>query len=211
MIEGIKHDDGKLPLGLIPPEAQLAEAAILRHGAAKYGKHNWRKGLEYSRVIDAALRHIMAWIGGEDLDAESGLSHLAHARCCLGFLIAYEASGPQNDDRHRINAQDPVMPKVSGEWTAPVKLSSLSELSFEQCHLCFRTTDGKHPTSGLPTCQHCADRCASAERIAQQIRLNKIARLKCRTCGKVLSHEEGVIIGDDFKLCDECVKQDVIV
>lgn len=109
---GIKHDDGKLPLGLIPPEALLAEAAVLRHGASKYGPHNWRKGIAYSRIIDAALRHITAWIGGEDLDAESGLPHLAHARCCLGFLIAYEVSGPRNDDRYRTmkhsrGAEDP--------------------------------------------------------------------------------------------------------
>ena len=57
-------------------------------GAGKYGKGNWAMGLSYSRLIDACLRHTLAWAEGEDNDHETGLSHLAHARCCLGMLLA---------------------------------------------------------------------------------------------------------------------------
>jgi hypothetical protein len=56
-------------------------------GATKYSKNNWRNGIAYSRLIDAALRHILAYSSGEDFDLETGLSHAAHARCCLGMLL----------------------------------------------------------------------------------------------------------------------------
>lgn len=220
MNEGVKHDDGKLPVGLIPPEALLAEAAILRHGAAKYGLHNWRKGIAYSRVIDAALRHITAWVGGEDLDAESGLPHLAHARCCLGFLIAYETSGPRNDDRYKPEPKDPDAPEVVwSRWTRTYEIPDLSKLTpkaevpaqdvapqFDLCFSCGAKTTGKYLGSHIGMCQHCIDRDERAKQSEQKIKLNKPTQLKCRSCGKVQPFGEGIIIDDDFKLCDDCIR-----
>ena len=95
-LKGIKHDSGKPPIGLIPREAIEQEALVMAFGASKYGKDNWRGGLAYSRLVDACLRHVLAFNDGEDLDAETGLSHLAHARCCLAMLLAMPASW---DDR----------------------------------------------------------------------------------------------------------------
>lgn len=91
------------------PRFELNNAGKLCHS----GEHNWRKGIAYSRLIDAAMRHLAAWSGAEDLDPESGLSHLAHARCCIGFLLAYEVNGPKNDDRYRLFHANPQIPPVS--------------------------------------------------------------------------------------------------
>ena len=96
----VKFDNGKPPLGLIPRQALEAEAQVLAFGAEKYGRDNWRGGMAWSRLLDAALRHITAFVDGEDLDPETGLSHLAHARCCLAFLITYAELGLGTDDRH---------------------------------------------------------------------------------------------------------------
>ena len=38
-------------------------------------------------------RHIFAWWGGEDKDPETGFSHLAHAACCLLFLMEFQRNG----------------------------------------------------------------------------------------------------------------------
>lgn len=97
---GSKHDAGKEPVGLIPREAVLAEARVLAFGAEKYAAHNWRKGMRWSRLGDAAMRHLLAWLDGEDNDPETGLPHLAHLRCCAGFLLAYAERGAGTDDRH---------------------------------------------------------------------------------------------------------------
>ena len=97
--EATKHDTGKPPLGLLPRRALEEEAKVLAFGADKYGLHQWRKGMGFSRLADAALRHIYAFLDGEDTDPETGLSHLAHARCSLGFLLEYEGKRVGTDDR----------------------------------------------------------------------------------------------------------------
>lgn len=74
-------------------------ANVLAFGAKKYAKHNWRKGLEYSRLLDAALRHLLAFADGEDNDPESGLSHIAHAGCCVMFLLWMSRNRTDLDDR----------------------------------------------------------------------------------------------------------------
>lgn len=101
MTEAMKFDGEKPKMGLLPSKALVEEAKVLTFGARKYEAHNWRKGLEFSRLYDAAQRHLVAWNDGEDLDPESGLSHIAHARCCLGFLLEFIVEGREGlDDRH---------------------------------------------------------------------------------------------------------------
>ena len=98
---GTKHDEGKPPMSLIPRPAMESEAMALRYGRDKYGAYNFKKGFDYSRLIDAALRHILAFNEGEELDSESGVSHLGHARACLAFLIDQQARGTGKDDRFK--------------------------------------------------------------------------------------------------------------
>jgi hypothetical protein len=97
---GLKYDSGKPPLSLIDRHALEAIGQVLAFGAQKYAAHNWRKGIVYSRLIDAALRHLYAFADGEDNDPESGLSHVAHAGCCVIFLLGLMHAKPEMDDRH---------------------------------------------------------------------------------------------------------------
>lgn len=99
-----KHDDGKPPLGMIPRSALIEEAYVMGFGAEKYDRDNWRKGMAWSRLIDASFRHLAAFNDGEDFDPETGLHHLAHARCCMAFLIEYMTTHPELDDRHTVPA-----------------------------------------------------------------------------------------------------------
>lgn len=88
--KGVKHDTGKNQLDLVPPELDEAVGKILTFGAVKYGPHNWRGGLKYSRVVAALLRHLNAYRAGKVLDPETGMSHLWHAGCNLAFLITFD-------------------------------------------------------------------------------------------------------------------------
>jgi len=85
---GRKFDSGKARMGLIPPYALEAIAEVLTVGAVKYAPDNWKfvEGREW-RYLDAMLRHINAHVKGEMLDEETGMHHLAHAACCLMFLL----------------------------------------------------------------------------------------------------------------------------
>ena len=62
---------------------------VLTYGAAKYERDNW-KHVENgeTRYLAAALRHLAAYQSGESKDEETGESHLAHAICCLVFMLA---------------------------------------------------------------------------------------------------------------------------
>jgi len=98
--EGTKHDVGKPPMGLIDRYAAERLAEVMSFGAQKYGRDNWRGGFKYSRLYDAALRHIFAFIDGEDFDPESNLPHLAHAMCMIMFLLRMTNERPDLDDRY---------------------------------------------------------------------------------------------------------------
>jgi hypothetical protein len=97
-----KHAAGlkKTPLHFIPPSALAAEGRVMAIGAAKYGPYNWSDGGVVASVYyDAAMRHLMQWFTGEDLDRESKESHLAHVRACMAIIIDAEGQGVLEDDR----------------------------------------------------------------------------------------------------------------
>lgn len=96
---GVKFDSEKLPYHLIPFEALEEIVKILKYGANKYGERNWEKGMQASRLYSASMRHVTSWWRGRDLDDETSSSHLAHAACCLLFLLELDLTGRLVDDR----------------------------------------------------------------------------------------------------------------
>lgn len=96
---GIKHDSGKPDMSLLPADVLWEVAEVLTHGAKVYGKYNWTKGFDYTRLQAAVLRHINQWSRGIEKDADSGKSHLTHALCGLMMLRAMELRGLGTDDR----------------------------------------------------------------------------------------------------------------
>lgn len=69
-------------------------------GASKYGAFNWQADpVDATTYYSAAMRHLLQWFSGEDVDPESGSSHLAHVRACMAILIDAQASGKLVDDR----------------------------------------------------------------------------------------------------------------
>lgn len=112
-VGGVKHDIGKNPLDLLPFGALEDVGRVLEFGAKKYSAWNWSKGMVYSRLIAASLRHIFAFAKGENNDPETGISHIAHALCCLLFLQEYINRGgdfTKFDDRY-------IWPKQESEET----------------------------------------------------------------------------------------------
>ena len=89
---GRKFDQGKLDYTLLPWDALTEIVKVLQHGAEKYARDNWLhvpNALE--RYEAAGMRHRIARLQGEEVDPESGYSHLAHEACCLLFQLALKA------------------------------------------------------------------------------------------------------------------------
>lgn len=90
----------KPPLALIPSPALIHLAMAMGLGASKYGPYNWRENNVSSSVyVNAAERHLRAWLDGEDDEPESGASHLGHVMACCAILLDAMAVGNLNDDR----------------------------------------------------------------------------------------------------------------
>lgn len=99
---GVKFDQDKPEWSLLPLQSCLTGVIrVLMYGAKKYTRDNWRAGMPWQRVMDAAKRHIFAWEEGEDLDKETQLNHIDHALCELLFLRYYITNGVGKDDRSR--------------------------------------------------------------------------------------------------------------
>lgn len=120
---GVKFDRGKVQMTIVPPKwlRKLAEALsqcraglkfhllphsiliaiadILTIGAEKYAEDNWRTGMPWGRAYNAMQRHLNAWESGETHDPDTGKNHLYHAACNLAFLIEWEQTHPELDNR----------------------------------------------------------------------------------------------------------------
>jgi hypothetical protein len=89
--KGVKYDGSKLRYSLIPLDALQETVKVLEFGAKKYAPDNWKYVDDaQARYWDAAMRHIVAYKLEDKTDSETGLSHLAHAICCLLFLINFD-------------------------------------------------------------------------------------------------------------------------
>ncbi|UOF82098.1 hypothetical protein [Caudoviricetes sp.] len=96
-----KFDLGKLRMDLIPIKPLRDLAKVLTFGAGKYGERNWESGLKWSRPYAAILRHLTSWWCGETHDPETGINHLAHVMCNVAFLLEYDETHRELDDRPR--------------------------------------------------------------------------------------------------------------
>ena len=107
----------KVPLGLIPPHAMEQTAWVHKLGADKYGPWNWREtGVCASTYVNAILRHLNAWRDGEDLDPESGISHLAHIACSCNILMDAGYCGKLQDDRNTTRQCNEVEEDDDWDW-----------------------------------------------------------------------------------------------
>jgi hypothetical protein len=89
--KGIKFDGSKLRYSLIPLDSLQEVVKVLEFGAKKYAPDNWKHvDNAQARYWDAAMRHIVAYKLEDKADSETGLSHLAHAICCLLFLLNFD-------------------------------------------------------------------------------------------------------------------------
>lgn len=90
----------KAPMSTVPSGVMAEVGVAMLEGAAKYGRHNYRcAGVRASVYYDALMRHMMAWWEGEDIDPDSGLSHVTKAITTLVVLRDAMMQGMCTDDR----------------------------------------------------------------------------------------------------------------
>jgi len=109
----------KFPLSTVsgPVIAELGLAML--EGARKYGRHNYRvSGVRASVYIDAAFRHLVKFLEGEDIDPDSGLSHVTKAIASLMVLRDAMVFNKWIDDR------PPALPNSEEFWKGLDKIAA---------------------------------------------------------------------------------------
>ena len=77
----------KAPVSTVPGTVIAELGLAMLEGARKYGRHNYRiAGVRASVYRDAVWRHMNKWWEGEDIDPDSGLSHITKAIASLTVL-----------------------------------------------------------------------------------------------------------------------------
>lgn len=90
----------KVPMSCLSAPVVMEMALGMMEGARKYGRHNYRvAGVRASVYYDAAMRHLMAYWEGQDIDPDSGISHVSKAMSALHVLRDAQLNGMCSDDR----------------------------------------------------------------------------------------------------------------
>lgn len=92
-----KKDD-KAPLEYLRLDGISEMCEVFAFGANKYGKDNYLLGHHVDQLTAAALRHILAYQAGQELDPETGKSHIAHAQATLAMLQTQKTLGTLRRD-----------------------------------------------------------------------------------------------------------------
>lgn len=97
----VKFDNDKPRTDLMPPEAILGLADLYAVGARKYADRNWEKGMSYTRLLGALLRHALAYMSGENYAPDDKQHHMLSVAWCAFALFTYDCRGlaPEWDDR----------------------------------------------------------------------------------------------------------------
>ena len=97
--KGTRYNKGKLRWSLVDFKSLEDMVKVLEFGASKYEDFNWTKGLKTTEICESLLRHLFAYLDGEDVDKESNCSHVGHILCNAMFLNYMTKNKPDFDTR----------------------------------------------------------------------------------------------------------------
>lgn len=155
-VEGLKFDDQKPDHSLLPPDALVDIIRVYELGAKRYGRDNWRKGISYSRIFSAIMRHLWAWWKGSDTNSEdAGLKHLAQAAWGVITLLEYTRDSNYSAYDDRIFRRKPMPreepPQSERDVTTIITPNCLHEYDYDSS---WSDTAGLHTRWRCKKCGH---------------------------------------------------------
>lgn len=133
-LNGKKFDQGKTEWDLLPLGPVEEVVNVLMHGREKYGRDNWQLvDNPIRRYYSAAQRHLAAFRRArfdtknpfDAVDSESKLHHLAHAACCILFLLWHERKELCQEDAAGVLMDRLVEDLVAGKEKLQDELDTL--------------------------------------------------------------------------------------
>lgn len=132
-MSGIRHNKGKREWSLLSFTALGGLVDVLSFGLKKYSRDNWKKGLKQTETADSLMRHLFAYLGGEDKDPETGLSHISHVQCNAMFMEYFDGTEWDNRFVKKDDGQLKLMLEDMGkEPYKPVSFQDLCDMSMQK-------------------------------------------------------------------------------
>ena len=97
--QALRYNMGKLEWSLVDFDSLEGLVKVLEYGAQKYARNNCKKGMPVTKVSESLMRHLFAFLRGEDVDPESGCRHISHVMCNAMFIEYIMREKPHYDDR----------------------------------------------------------------------------------------------------------------
>jgi hypothetical protein len=135
----------KAPLALVPQALIIGAAEAMANGAEKYGPFNWREyPVQVMTYVEAAQRHLAAFVDGQDDAEDTGIHHLKHVVAGMGILLDSIALGIAEDNRPPAGpAADLLRQQDKTTGTDTIDVTDLAQFfSDQQCSRC--GTKGLH-------------------------------------------------------------------
>lgn len=110
--EGLRYNEGKSRVDLIPAEVLLELGRLYGYGARKYAPNNWRQGLSYTETYGSLCRHLYAWFAGASMDQENNCHHLVSViwnAMALFYFEMFPAKYEKFDDRVIQDYEDAIL------------------------------------------------------------------------------------------------------
>ena len=98
---GMKWDLNKPRISLIPSDPLYEIAKVFTHEASKNAGHDFKAKIAASILVDEALRCLLKFNQGEDVDSESGNSNLSRALASIAMLVYNLEHNPETDNRYK--------------------------------------------------------------------------------------------------------------
>jgi hypothetical protein len=99
---GAQREKMHIRYDLFPIEAMESYCRVAEYGAKKYAPRNWEKGLPRMQIAASLIRHLFAYMRGQDNDdgpGGSGLPHVDHIIWNAAALCHHHHHGIEDDRR----------------------------------------------------------------------------------------------------------------
>ena len=81
----LRYNEGKPKWSYVHYDSLIPMIRVLEYGALKYAPFNWKKPMPLDEILESMQRHLAALMDGEEVDEESGISHMGHIMCNAMF------------------------------------------------------------------------------------------------------------------------------
>ncbi len=81
----MRFNEGKPQWSLVHFDSLLPMVRTLEFGAKKYAPNNWMKPMDKKKILESMMRHLAAIMDGQEIDPETGISHMGNIQCNAMF------------------------------------------------------------------------------------------------------------------------------